>query len=108
MKKLRIFLIILGLLILITASYSFGYGAGIIGNYFRPRVGFNLINQDKGRPKDLDFSLFWQVWDEIHQKYVGQVDDEKLVEGAINGLVSGLGDPYSILMKPQKSKSLIY
>lgn len=107
MKKLRIFLIILALLILITASYSFGYGAGAVGNYLRPTVGYVITNQDKGKPKEIDFSLFWQVWDQVHQKYVGEINDEELVRGAINGMIGGLGDPYSILMKPEESKGLL-
>ncbi|MBU2595768.1 S41 family peptidase, partial [Patescibacteria group bacterium] len=107
MKKLKIVLVILGLLILVTASYSFGFGAGRIGDYFRPTVGYVLKNQDKGKPKEIDFSLFWKVWDAVHQKYVGEINDEKLVEGAINGMLEGLGDPYSMILKPEQSSELL-
>lgn len=107
MRKLKILLIVLALLVLTIASYSFGYGAGRIGDYLRPTVGYVITNQDKGKPKDLDFSLFWQVWDQVHQKYVGEINDEELVRGAINGMIGGLGDPYSILMKPEESKGLL-
>ena len=31
----------------------------------------------------------------INQKYIGEVDEEKMVEGAIKGFVEGLGDPYT-------------
>ena len=31
----------------------------------------------------------------IKQKYIGEVDEEKMVEGAIKGFVEGLGDPYT-------------
>ncbi|TSC90317.1 MAG: hypothetical protein CEN92_474 [Candidatus Berkelbacteria bacterium Licking1014_96] len=47
MRKLRIVLIILGLLILITLGYSFGFGAGRIGDYLQPTVGYLVTNQDK-------------------------------------------------------------
>ena len=31
----------------------------------------------------------------IEQKYIGNVDEEKMIEGAIKGYVEGLGDPYT-------------
>jgi carboxyl-terminal processing protease len=105
-KGLKVFLVVIACLILVIASYSFGYGAGRIGNYLRPTVGYRLINQDKGQPKDVDFSLFWKVWDEIHQKYVGSINDEDLVNGAISGMVQGLGDPYSTILLPDQSNNL--
>lgn len=106
-KGLKIFLVVIVCLILIIASYSFGYGAGRVSDYFHPTSGFNIINKEQGKPKNIDFSLFWKVWDEVHQKYVGQIDDEKLVNGAINGMVAGLDDPYSIVLKPEESKGLL-
>ena len=31
----------------------------------------------------------------IDKKYLGEIDDDKMLEGAIKGYVEGLGDPYS-------------
>lgn len=31
----------------------------------------------------------------IKQKYIGEVDEEQMIEGAIKGFVEGLGDPYT-------------
>lgn len=107
MRKLKIIFIVLGLIILVTASYSFGFGAGKIGEYFRPTVGYIITNQEKGKPKELDFSLFWKVWDEVHQKYVGDINDEKLIQGAMNGILEGLDDPYSMVLKPEQSRELL-
>lgn len=33
---------------------------------------------------------------EIDEKYIGEIDDEKLIEGAIKGYVAALGDPYTV------------
>jgi carboxyl-terminal processing protease len=50
----------------------------------------------------VDFDQFWQVWDQIKQKYVKQpVKDSDLFYGAMQGLVAGLGDPYSVYFPPQ-------
>ena len=46
------------------------------------------------------FKPFWDVWDSITHSYVGPVDRQKLVEGAIDGMMKGLGDPYSAYMSP--------
>ena len=46
------------------------------------------------------FAPFWDTWDSINRSYVGQVDQKKLVEGAIDGMIKALGDPYSLYMSP--------
>jgi len=56
--------------------------------------------------KDVDFSLFWNVWNYIHQNYLEQpVSDTKLFYGALSGMVSSLNDPYSVFMDPDTAKS---
>ena len=51
------------------------------------------------------FQPFWQAWQIIHQEYVDQpVDDTKLMEGAINGMMQSLGDAHSTYMDPQTYK----
>lgn len=46
------------------------------------------------------FGPFWDTWDSINRSYVGPVDQKKLVEGAIDGMIKALGDPYSSYMSP--------
>ena len=41
------------------------------------------------------FRPFWDAYNDITQNYVGKVDDHLLVEGAIGGLFTALGDPFS-------------
>ena len=55
-------------------------------------------------PQDLQtlFKPFWEAWQIIHTDYVDQpVDNTKLMEGAITGMVQSLGDPHSEYMDPQ-------
>ena len=65
-----------------------------------------LVNKD-AKPdflinKDIDFNLFWQVWDKIQKDYAYQpVDEIKMFYGAIEGLAASLGDPYSVFFVPQ-------
>jgi carboxyl-terminal processing protease len=51
------------------------------------------------------FSPFWEAWQIIHRDYVDQpVDDTKLMQGAIRGMMDSLGDDHSTYMDPQTYK----
>lgn len=52
--------------------------------------------------RDIDFNLFWQVWDYVHKNsYNRPLTDTKLFYGSLIGMVAGLDDPYSIFMNPE-------
>lgn len=56
--------------------------------------------------QDIDFSLFWEVWDRLEKDYLdsGALDKEKMVYGAISGMTSALGDPYTVFLPPKKQE----
>ncbi|HEY1074766.1 MAG TPA: S41 family peptidase [Patescibacteria group bacterium] len=66
-------------------------------------VSAGVQNQDKGKPEKVDFGLFWDAWKVVNDKYVKAPDDQERVYGAIAGMVAGLGDPFSVFMKPSDS-----
>lgn len=68
-------------------------------------VANKSINQAQG----VDFSLFWDTWKAVQEKYVGRknLDAQKMVYGAISGMVNSLGDPYSVFLEPQKAKKFM-
>jgi len=55
---------------------------------------------------DVDFNLFWDVWDELKDKYVDKdkLDDKTMFYGAIRGMVESIGDPYTVFMEPKVAK----
>lgn len=58
-------------------------------------------------PKDvpIDFNQFWEVWTQIQTRHVDKpVDQSDLFYGAIQGLVAGAGDPYSVYLPPEESE----
>ena len=93
---------------------AFGLG-WLGGGSFTPARSFpgpsgHVTNTNQPPPaylsRDVDFSLFWQVWDYIHQNYLERpVSDTKLFYGALQGMVAGLDDPYSVFMDPDTAKS---
>ncbi len=56
--------------------------------------------------QDIDFSLFWDVWDALKKDYVDQADinEKEMFYGALRGLVASVDDPYTVFMDPLLSK----
>jgi carboxyl-terminal processing protease len=55
----------------------------------------------------VDFSLFWDAWDQVSQDYLHRpVDPKKMMYGAIKGMVASLGDPYTSFLDPDVNKAV--
>jgi carboxyl-terminal processing protease len=53
------------------------------------------------------FAPFWESWTLVHQQYVDQpVDDTKLMQGAIRGMLASLGDAHTSYFDPKESEDL--
>ncbi|MBU2472566.1 S41 family peptidase [Patescibacteria group bacterium] len=107
-KKTRKYILILIWIILLSTVFACGF---FIGQNRQPSIDKieGLANKEVGQPNDTDFSLFWDAWHLIEQKYVNRLDldREKMIYGAISGLLKSLDDPYSVFMEPQESKKFI-
>ncbi len=56
---------------------------------------------DEEMTLDVLFAPFWETWQYIHDQYVDQpVDDTKLMQGAIQGMLDSLGDKHTGYMDP--------
>lgn len=71
---------------------------------FRPSV--SIVNKEPPKNINVDFKLFWDVWDLLSRSYLDKkaIDAEKLFHGAISGMVAALGDPYTVFLPPQQQK----
>jgi len=94
---------------IITAAIAVSFGAGFVfGSIDKlPHSVQGIVNQEFGKPEKFDFGLFWDAWNELHNKYVdkNKLNDADLLYGAISGMVKGAGDPYTIFFPPAESKS---
>ncbi|NCD01096.1 S41 family peptidase [bacterium] len=56
--------------------------------------------------KDVNFDLYWQVWDELKNKYVDQdkLNEKDLFYGSLKGMVQSIGDPYTSFLDPDLAK----
>lgn len=55
----------------------------------------------------VDFDRFWTVWNIVQNEYLERpVDGEKMLEGAISGMVHALEDPYTSYFTPVQNDSV--
>ena len=60
-------------------------------------------------PEEIDFSLFWEAYHKVQERFVSpeKFDIQKMIYGAISGMVKSLGDPYTIFLDPEETKRFI-
>ena len=62
------------------------------------------IGEARRLSDDVEFGLFWEIWEMLQDDYLrGPAPEKDLFYGAINGLVEGLGDPYSEFFDPREA-----
>lgn len=56
--------------------------------------------------EEIDFDLYWEVWDKIKSSYVdtNQLSDQELFYGSLRGLAEATDDPYTMFMDPEEAK----
>lgn len=91
-------------LIFISAVFFIGFIFG--KSKADPEIIFGVQSPELGQPAGADFSLFWQAWAILENKFVNKenLDFQKMLYGAISGMVDSLGDPYTVFFPPQESK----
>jgi len=64
-----------------------------------------IVNTKTLATADVDFSIFWDVWSKVRANYVDpqDIDVQKLVYGAVSGMVAAVGDPYTSFFPPQEN-----
>ncbi|MCX6816453.1 MAG: S41 family peptidase [Candidatus Beckwithbacteria bacterium] len=71
-------------------------------------IGWKLGRLDRvSNPKNVDLTLFWQVWNKLDQSYLikDKLKPQEMVWGAIKGMTSSLGDPYTVFLPPEDNQS---
>jgi len=107
LKKIRPAL----LLAVILAIFASGFYAGKSNN--QAKLGNRLIAYSEdaklagnNNGDNLDFNLYWEVWDRLKNSYVDKVKikDQDLFYGSLKGLAESTGDPYTVFMDPKDTK----
>ncbi len=107
-KKIRVILILM-----LFTSLSFVLGFSFGQNNPNPNYifssGLNIINNSGPNDDVIDMASFWRVWKILDEKYVPTgkattTSAQDRVLGAIQGLTSSLGDPYTVFLPPEEAE----
>lgn len=63
-----------------------------------------IVNTSLGQPGNIDFQIFWDVYDKVKNNFPQEVNNQDWVYGAAKGAVASLGDRYSLFLTPEESK----
>jgi carboxyl-terminal processing protease len=103
-QRKKVIVLVFGVLL----AFGIGYKAGQQGvGLAIGRNSASFTNQYSTN-QPADFSLFWQVYDTIQKDYYdkNKIDRQKVLYGAIQGMVASLGDPYTTFLTPDQNKEV--
>lgn len=108
-KTLIIYLAVVFLILSFIGGYSLGQQKGIAS--VMEREPGKVVNKEiipEHLSKEVDFTLFWEVWDLVKRKHLKQpVNEAQLFYGSMAGILAALEDPYSVFFKPEISKQFL-
>ncbi|MBU1119754.1 S41 family peptidase [Patescibacteria group bacterium] len=92
----------LGIAILMVCLFAIGF---VSGRLFQANNA-SISNVFSGR-SDVNFQLYWNVWDLMQSKYVdsSKVDDQNMLYGSIKGMVNSFGDAATVFLDPEETKT---
>lgn len=95
-KRQNIYKVIM--LVVLTVIVTFMLTTLLMYNKFQDVYNTSYATEQNGQDSSKDISLIKTLESfkaVLQQKYIGEIDEDKLIEGAIKGYVAGLGDPYT-------------
>ncbi len=98
---LFILILIVGFLSFVSGNVAGKAGIDVSGSILGPE---KVTNTSKGKPSDVDFSVFWEAWNKLDKNYVGDINVQDFVYGSISGLFNSTGDPYTEFLKPKDNE----
>lgn len=89
---------LVSLMVLVTVTFGSGY---LLGDHQAEQPA--RVAAQSGNPRDDEFfAPLFEAWDLLHQYYVDPLDDTLLLDSAISGLMSGVGDANTDYIAPAR------
>ena len=85
----------------IVVSIMIGLVAGVYGTSLKDA---DLVQEERSKNEAAEWEKVEQAYSLIINQYVEKVDGDQLIEGAIQGMVATLKDPYSVYMDKETAK----
>lgn len=109
--KINIFFVIVLIFIAFIAGKSSAPATGSVNNQgigvsYDSEIVNKYQDENGNYIKEVDFDLYWQVWEELKNKYfdADKIKDSDLFYGSLKGMVNAVGDPYTSFLDPELSK----
>lgn len=84
-----------------------GVAAFIAGSRSQSLFAAFANSQNKNLPGQLDLSSVQTVYDRLRTNFDGNLDTQKLIDGAKKGLVDAAGDPYTVYFTDDEAKQFM-
>ncbi len=88
------------------------FGLGFKGGEWKTQAvnlkTYGFTSNTPASARNLDFTLFWDTWNKLEQKYVDKkkLIPQKMFYGAIKGMVASVDDPYTFFLEPKENQQL--
>jgi carboxyl-terminal processing protease len=103
-SKFRLILIII---IVFLGGYYFGVNKiNLDWTNYKPVLNISSKEPPPGII-NVDFNPFWVVWQKLAQSYYdkAKLDPQKMLNGAITGMVGSVGDPFTLYLPPVQNNN---
>lgn len=98
-------LVVFVVFVVLGTTFLLGYASGLRGVNLGATIPIErVINKNSGKPTDVDFSTFWQAWNKLNENYVGKINPQDLIYGAIAGMLAATKDPYTVYLRPEDNQ----
>ncbi|HRN96312.1 MAG TPA: S41 family peptidase [Candidatus Levybacteria bacterium] len=103
-NNVKRFQILLLMVVCVLAGYAYGTRTVTLGwENYKPVLGIETKAPPPGQ--SIDFSLLYDVIDRVNRDYYdkSKVDSQKLLYGAVSGMLESLDDPYTSFFPPKEN-----
>lgn len=103
MQRLPRLQIILVILISVLVGYYFGVNKiNFDWKNFKPKITVASKAPPSNITSNVSFDQFWIVWQKLESDYYDKtkLDSQKMLNGAISGMVGSLDDPFTVYLPP--------
>ncbi|MFT8348445.1 S41 family peptidase [Clostridium saccharoperbutylacetonicum] len=106
-RKLGLIPVTLFLVVIMLAAFVSGNYIATKGIFLVNMPSQDVVSAAKQINDKSKYSALFTVRDTLLEKYDGEIDDNKLLLGAIKGMTNSLGDPYTVFKTPEEFQALI-
>lgn len=97
-KYIVIFLLVSGFFVIGFFTGRFDYARSAVST---SNNQYSLIGDLKHAKNNVSVDILWETWAQLDKEYINSnLDGQKLIYGAVKGLISSLDDPYTAFLTP--------